>query len=273
MNINDTKSHYQPLLTLVLFLCTIFLSSDLTAKSSPDPETKLDLYLLIGQSNMAGRGEVAEQDQEVVPRVWTLDQEHQWVPAQDPIHFDKNGAGVGPGRTFGIKMAEQVPDVEIGLIPCAVGGTSLYKWRPGAEDSKTNSRPYDDMLKRLHIAMEHGTVKGILWHQGEADSYMGSKGKYGENLLALIERVRAECGSADVPFVIGQLGQFEGKKWSEGRTAVDADQRQLAQEQPLVGFVSSEGLEDKGDGTHFGAEAARTLGERFAEKMIELQKK
>jgi hypothetical protein len=61
-------------------------------------------------------------------------------------------------------------------VPCAVGGTSIRLWQPGAYDTKTDTRPYDDMLYRVTQAMLHGTLKGILWHQGESDSVMGTDG-------------------------------------------------------------------------------------------------
>ncbi|MDF7798594.1 sialate O-acetylesterase [Pontiellaceae bacterium B1224] len=250
---------------IALLLGCAFLSTDAAEK-------KMDLYLLIGQSNMAGRGIVEPDDQKELKRVFTLNKTNEWVAAVDPIHFDKKIAGVGPGRTFGIIMAEADSSAKIGLIPCAVGGTSIRKWKPEAEDSKTKTHPYDDMLARLKIAMQHGEVKGILWHQGEADGKMGEQGTYAAALTELIERVRAACGSQDIPFVIGQLGQFEGRPWSEGRAKVNAAQQQVANTVPYCGFVSSEGLTDKGDLTHFSATAARKLGTRYAQKMIELQK-
>lgn len=240
--------------------------SPLTAQSEP-----LDLYLLIGQSNMAGRGEVERQDVKKHARVWTLDKENYWVAAKDPIHFDKKQAGVGPGRTFGIKMAEHSRSAQIGLIPCAVGGTTIRKWKPDGADEKTHTHPYDDMLVRLRIAKQSGTVKGILWHQGESDGKMGERGTYEKALIELIDRVRSECGDPEIPVVIGQLGQFEGRAWSEGRVEVDAAHRAVAEKVPNVGFVTSEGLKDRGDLTHFDAPSARLLGERFATKMIEIQ--
>jgi hypothetical protein len=220
---------------------------------------------------MAGRGAVESQDRTKPARVFTLDQHNEWVPAVDPIHFDKSVAGVGPGRTFGIRMAEQNPSANIGLIPCAVGGTSIRKWAPGVEDPKTESCLYDDMLARLRIAMKSGEVKGILWHQGESDGKMGENGVYAEALTELIERVRKECGSSKIPFVIGQLGQFKERPWTEGRKKVDEAHQKVAQTVPHCGFASSSGLEDKGDLTHFSAAAARELGERFAAAMIQLQ--
>ena len=254
-----------------------FDSGTLTDKNTATPappvlaRKPLDLYLLIGQSNMAGRGDVEQQDRQPHPRVLTLNKENQWVPAVDPIHFDKAVAGVGPGRTFGLMMAEHNPAATIGLIPCAVGGTSIRKWQPGGWDEKTKTHPYDDMLKRLRIARKSGLLKGILWHQGESDGAMGTKGTYETALTTVIDRLRTECADPNVPFVIGQLGQFAERPWSEGRSKVDQAQKETAKHVSQTGFVSSEGLTDRGDRTHFDAKSARLLGKQFAQKMIELQ--
>jgi len=260
-------SHYFVAVCLGLLLQPLYAQQESASAQEP-----LDLYLLIGQSNMAGRGTVEPQDLEPHPRVLTLNKENQWVPAIDPIHFDKSIAGVGPGRTFGLMMAKRSPSARIGLIPCAVGGTSIRKWQPGGWDDKTKTHPYDDMLKRLRLARQSGVVKGILWHQGESDGKMGTNGTYASALTTLIERLRTGCEDPNVPFVIGQLGQFSKRPWSEGRTKVDQAHRQVAEQIKHVGFVSAKGLSDRGDLVHFDALSARLLGKRFAEKMIELQK-
>ena len=263
------------LILAVLFITAGFASCAANTKESPEslaPEKpSMDLYLLIGQSNMAGRGTVEKQDRMPHPRVLTFNKENKWVPAIDPIHFDKKIAGVGPGRTFGLTIAEHNPLATIGLIPCAVGGTSIRKWQPGGWDEKTKTHPYDDMLKRLRIARKSGTLKGIIWHQGEADAAMGTRGTYEKALTTLIERLRTECADPNLPFVIGQLGQFPGKPWSDGRIKVDQAQKDTAKHVPHTGFVSSEGLTDRGDRTHFDAKSARLLGKRFAQEMIKLQ--
>ena len=77
-----------------------------TRASSRAPEPRpFDVVLLVGQSNMAGRGVVGAEDRVPSPHVWMLDKAGAWVPAVDPVHYDKPIAGVGPGRTFGIELA------------------------------------------------------------------------------------------------------------------------------------------------------------------------
>ncbi|WP_372796140.1 sialate O-acetylesterase [Pontiella sp.] len=243
-------------------LCaTVLWASSAWAGNKP-----MDLYLLIGQSNMAGRGEVEKQDLKAHPQVFTLNKANEWVPAVDPIHFDKAIAGVGPGRAFGIAMAEQDPKVKIGLIPCAVGGTSITYWVPGAEHSKTKTHPYDDMLVRLKVAQQSGTLKGIIWHQGEADNKRRSK--YMERLTELIERLRTEAGDPELPFVAGLL-EMDDRDGKEPR-AINAVIAKLPDVVAHTAVASSEGLVTK-DGTHFESASAREMGRRFAEKMIELQ--
>jgi len=48
----------------------------------------LQLFLLIGQSNMAGRGKVEAQDEVTHPRIFILTKEREWVLAKNPLHFD-----------------------------------------------------------------------------------------------------------------------------------------------------------------------------------------
>lgn len=237
---------------------------------------RYDLYLLIGQSNMAGRGKVEAQDKIPSPRVYALDKDNNWIPAVDPIHFDKTIAGVGLGRSFGIAMADNDPYTIIGLIPCAVGGSPIDTWKPGVLDKNTQLYPWDDMVKRLKIALRHGELKGILWHQGESDSNLRSYKEYKSKLIDLINRVRAEAGDRKIPFVAGELGKFyikRNKKEFEEAPAKEIvkSTREAAREGVKVGFVFSNGLKHKGDETHFDATSYRELGVRYANEMIRLQ--
>lgn len=240
------------------------------AKTEPSetkipPKERFQLFLLVGQSNMAGRGKVEDQDTKPHPRVLMLNKENKWVPAVDPMHFDKPGiVGVGLGRTFGLEIAKANPDITVGLIPCAVGGSPISVWEPGKFYSATKSHPYDDALRRAQVALKDGTLKGILWHQGESDSNPKDAPQYAKRLLQLIERFRDDLHAPEVPFIAGQMGQFKESPWNEAKKHVDADHRQLPENVPQTAFVSSDGLTHKGDKVHFNAESYRELGKRYA---------
>ena len=226
---------------------------------------KFRLVLLTGQSNMAGRGEVAPADRKPHPRVLMLDRSGQWVPAVDPVHYDKPAAGVGPGRTFAIALAESDPDIVVGLIPTACGGAPISVWEPGAYWEQTASHPYDDMLSRARRALRDGELAAILFHQGEGDCYGNSPELYQKRLFTFIKRMRSDLNAVEVPVIIGQLSRFPGENWSAGKSRVDAAHRAAAAELPLVGFAESEGFTSNPDRIHFDAASQREFGRRYFE--------
>jgi hypothetical protein len=219
---------------------------------------------------MAGRGVVEDEDRVENPRVLMFDRREKWKPAVDPVHFDKSVAGVGPGRSFGIAVANADTTIRIGLVPTAVGGSPITSWEPHALDPATLTHPWDEAIARAKAAMTDGQLKAILWHQGESDSNAEAAPLYAQRLRALIQRFRSELGSPNLPFIIGQLGRFDGKAWDAPHITVDSVHRAIALEMPNVAFVSSEGLKDKGDNTHFTAAGARELGRRYAEAYLRL---
>ncbi|MBO9151194.1 sialate O-acetylesterase [Chitinophaga sp. GCM10012297] len=231
--------------------------------------TDYDLYLLIGQSNMAGRGEISGAYQAAAPRhVVMFTKALQWVQAKHPLHFDKpKVAGVGPGLSFGEAMAQKKKRKTIALIPCAVGGSSIESWTPGGFDKPTGTHPYDDMLTRLQEAMKSGTLRGVIWLQGEADTSPEKTKAYLAKLQALITRIRTVAGNPQLPFVAGELGAFR-ENYRQFNTELD----KLPQLVPFTAVATSEGLNHKGDNTHFDAASATEYGKRFAAKMKALQK-
>jgi hypothetical protein len=219
-------------------------------------DTKLDLFLLAGQSNMAGRGKVEAQDKKVDPHVWMFTKTNAWAPAIDPLHFDKKIAGVGPGRTFGIAVAEADPRVNVGLVPCAVGGTSIDQWKKGG-------KLYTEAIDRAKAAMAQGTFKAILWHQGESDANPNKAKLYAAKLTKLIADFRSDLGLPELPFIVGELGPFH-EKTSPGTDAFNAQLESFAKTEANCACVSSEGLTSIGDNTHFDAASQREFGRRYA---------
>ena len=244
-------------------------AGDDTPRELPDKQN-FHVFLLAGQSNMAGRGDLAEADPEINPRVLMLVKDGTWQPAMDPVHYDKKIAGVGLARSFAAELLKHDPDITIGLVPSAIGGSPIATWEPGAYHEKTDTHPYDDATARAKRAMQDGTLHGILWHQGEGDSGEQKSAVYKEKLLELVARFRADLDAPDVPFIIGQLGQFEGKPWSPGRQRVNQAHIEVAQEILNGGFVSSDGLTDKGDLTHFSTKSLIEFGRRYAEVYLQV---
>ncbi len=262
------------LLTLVAVACSSGRPNGASLGTAAPADTALHVFLLAGQSNMAGRGRVEAQDSVANPRVLRLDAQMKWVPAVDPLHWDKPAiVGVGPGRAFGLALAVRDPGTRIGLVPAAVGGSPISSWEPGARDQATNTHPYDDAMARLAVATKAGRLRAVLWHQGESDATPERSVVYAQKLRALIERFRAASGNPELPFVIGQLGQFPGRPWTADMRRIDSVHRALAASMPNVAFVPAEGLRDKGDALHFDAASARMFGERYAAAYLRMTRR
>lgn len=230
---------------------------------SADQLRNLELFLLIGQSNMAGRGQVEAQDREPIRGVYVLNREMKWAPAVDPLHFDKPDiAGTGLARTFARYLLRQNPKASIGLIPAAFGGTSLDQWAPGGE-------LYQNAVRRAREAAKSGRLRGILWHQGEADSGKEENAKsYRRRFAAMIRQLRQDLGAGDIPVVVGQIGEFYRAPFAR---TVQEEQALIPLMVPRSAFVSSAGLGHKGDGVHFDSAALRELGRRYAHAYLSLE--
>jgi hypothetical protein len=253
-------------------LLTVCLSAGLSlahAQQKPDPN--FELYILAGQSNMSGRGYMTDEyKNEGDSRVYMLNKENKWVLAKHPLHFDQSYAAVGPGLSFGIVMAKAAdnPNTRIGLIPCAVGGTPIEHWLPGAYDAATKTHPYDDAVIRIKIAMQYGVVKGIIWHQGEANKTPKQVPLYLAQLKELIERFRTLVNDPKLPFIAGELGRFRPEF-----SGINDELAKLQAMVPYTAVASAEGLSHRGDTVHFDSPSADEFGRRYAKKMLEVQKK
>ncbi|KFC58802.1 hypothetical protein FEM08_24000 [Flavobacterium gilvum] len=213
---------------------------------------------------MAGRGAIDAESKVIDPQIIMLDSQNHWVPATDPVHFDKpKDAGVGPAISFAKAIKGNNNKIKIALVPCAWGGSPIKVWEPGA--SYLNAHPYDDAIKRVKIAMQTGVLKGILWHQGESDNDSINSAVYLDKLVALVNRLRNDLNMPNLPFVAGEIGYFNKQNF------INKEVNRLPQQVNNTLVVSADGLQHKGDGLHFNSASARELGKRYAEAMLQLQ--
>lgn len=251
----------------IFTLCFLLMSVAVMAQQKPDPN--FELYILAGQSNMAGRGYITgDFKTETNDHVFMLTRDNDWVQAKHPVHFDKPTAGVGPGLAFGIAMSKENPKVKIGLIPTAVGGSPIEHWMPGAYDAATKTHPWDDAVERIKFAMQYGVIKGVIWHQGESNSNKPEQiAAYLDQLKELIGRFRQLVGNDKLPFVAGELGNYRANFIPFNEVIV-----KLPQMVPYTAVATTENLVHRGDTLHFDSPSAEELGRRYAAKMIQLQK-
>ncbi len=247
--------------TCLLLLTGLILSAADAVKLPP--REKFHLFLLAGQSNMAGRGEILPEDRKPDERILMLNAAGEWVPATDPVHFDKPGAGVGPARSFARALIAADPTITVGLIPAACGGSSIRQWEPGAYWRQTRSHPYDDAVQRARRAQQDGTLQAILWHQGESDANAGGLPEYEVRLTRMIAAFRRDLQMPDLPFIAGQLSQPANGKWSENRRKFDAVLRRALEASRPSALVPSDGLTLNRDRIHFDRNSQQEFGRRY----------
>ena len=223
-------------------------------------------FLLIGQSNAGGRGfpnevPVLDNDRLYVQR------NGKWRPMYTPVNPDRRTSGICLAESFAWLCARHY-NADIGIIPCADGGSTLDQWMPG-------EALFDHAVFQAKLAQRTSQIVGVLWHQGESDSKADLYPLYEEKCTQIFETIRKELDlGADVPFLMGELGSYLadwdgpeiGTYYSEVNKAIAA----MAERNDYIGLVSAEGLAGNPDNMHFSAAALREFGERYFRKFVSM---
>src|SRR5476651_440762 len=120
-------------------------------------------FLMLGQSNMAGRGYSKDVKQIYDEQIKML-VNGRWQTMVEPINFDRPTSGIGLAASFAGAWRLKNEHEQIGLIPCADGGASLDDWAVGGP-------LFENAVFQAKLALRTSTLGGILWHQGENDSF------------------------------------------------------------------------------------------------------
>ncbi len=307
------------------------------------PARNADVYLLVGQDNMAGNSgngtkdptldttnkriyqlNVTPNDPTIYPDAlayssldYTIVEPH-FYQAEDPLHDPQNdkGTNIGMGLSFA-KVMEPEASSAVVLVPAAWPSSSfcnnapmggpLAHWNAeiSGNTSLGNDLLYERALVRVNQAIKetYGVLRGIIWHQGESDSNERCAPLYQENLNKLMTALRtniivdargeaARGSDSDVPVVVGTMSrgkneQTDYSQFDEWKTMVDTAHKTIADWLPHSGVVNMDDVTpfngwrcetdvsdpdgSVSDCIHFGPEALREMGRRYAEvyKVIE----
>ena len=245
-----------------------------------------DLWILAGQSNMEGVGDLSEVETSH-PLVHSFQSRESWAPAEEPLHWlgesprpvhhvlwgqpvptevpprdPARAKGAGLGLSFAKARVEQ-RGVPVGLVPAAHGGTSMQQWDPASKGQGGHSL-YGATLERVKAV--GGKVAGILWYQGESDANPTDAALYEARMTTLVQSFRADLRQPDLPFYYVQLGGFvtdPDPGLVSGWNSVRESQRTWQSSLSNVGMVSAIdcGLDD---GIHIDTAGLKTLGKRLA---------
>ena len=227
------------------------------------------VFILAGQSNMAGRGFVEPQDTIPNERIFTINKKGVITLAKEPLHFYEPAlTGLDCGLSFARTLTQQIPDsISVLVLPTAVGGSSISQWL--GDSIYRNVQLLSNFKEKVAIGKKHGEIKGILWHQGESDANPENIALYHKRLSKLVNEFRQIVADEKLPILIGELGGYStNADWSKINTQIHL----YASTDAEVTVISTSDLKDKGDNVHFDSEGQRIIGKRFANEFIKIQK-
>ena len=226
-------------------------------------------FLMIGQSNMAGRGELGEVPAIENENCFML-RNGKWIPMSEPINPDRAvvdfiyHSGVGLAASFADSVSRD-EGCMVGLIPCADGGTVIEQWMPGEV-------LYDNAVMCAGFAMRSSQLGGIIWHHGESNC-SGDIADYEKRTIEVLSSIRKALGAEDLPLIMGEISENIDESWGcEGKMReMNRAIHRISEALGRSAVASSQGLALKPDGIHFTSAAARIMGCRYFEEYKKLR--
>nr|GMD31393.1 probable carbohydrate esterase At4g34215 [Ipomoea batatas] len=181
------------------------------------------------------------------PSILRFASNNSWVPAEEPLHADidvtkAKVCEVGPGIAFANHLLKRDPAVGvIGLVPCAIGGTTLNEWLPAAKAY------YNQMLVRTYGALRAsnngGQIRALLWYQA----------------------LRHDFGLPALPII-----QVALPSATYGSYVKDIRKFQLELKLPMLSTVDANGLQLQNDSVHLTSTAQVQLGIAMANAFLQI---
>ena len=270
---------------LGLILMVGFLFSNIKTFSQ-DPN--FYIYLCFGQSNMEGNARIEPQDTTVDNRFQVLEPldcpnlkrtKGNWYPAVPPLC--RCHTGLTPTDYFGRTMIANLPaNIRVGVVNVSVGGCkielfdkdnyqSYISTAPGwmiGMIKEYDGNPYGRLVEMAKLAQKDGVIKGILLHQGESnpnDSLWTKKVKLVYDNLMKDLNLKPE----QVPLLAGEMLNSDQGGACVGMNKFIATLPEMI---PNSFVIPSVGCTGRPDHLHFTADGYRTLGKRYASKMLSI---
>lgn len=210
----------------------------LAAKDPPKDQPPAHLFLLSGQSNMAG-----------------LDPEEAFVP--------------GVVEAFGEPGAI--------VIKAAYGAKSIQHWYKPNSNKTIDSRNwlYRELIGKAKFAISDRDIRSVTlcWMQGEADaSGESSASAYAENFEGLLRQLREDLGRDDINFVIGRLSDHSNSGKFPAWDQMRKTQEKLADNSPRGSWIDTDAWNGDDDNLHYpsGEHGKIALANAFAKEAIAL---
>ncbi|MFN3168748.1 MAG: sialate O-acetylesterase [Phycisphaeraceae bacterium] len=274
------------------------------AQAGPDGPAA-DVYLLAGQSNMAGVGQSGELspmwqapiDGALIYRGGAFEtleagDKGRFGPEIGFAHYLRHNQP-GKPNVYLVKFALGGQPLDAGWDGGAADGSSWVSAEPGpnrktfypgtsADDPNTGLH-YKKLLAHAQAAMRQlqadgytPVLRGIVWMQGEQDAKNEvSADRYDKSLALLKQRIEEDLGAKPVPFVFGQvlphepaMDRFTHRELIRQRMA-EADHRSgSARAIENVWMVSTDNMDLNKDTVHYSTKGLLELGQAFGVAML-----
>lgn len=213
---------------------------------------EVPLILLMGQSNMSGRGTPMPEWENNMAQIF----DGQWQIAKNPVARD-DGAAHGPAALFTDLYTRRFG--ALGLVPCSRGGSSMADWQPGG-------LLFEDCLDLARNA--GGNVVAVLYYQGEADAEnMDTASQWARGFSRMVAAIREEFGD-EIPVVFAQIS---APPTEEGANLIYWDIVREQQASIMLPRVSMIDTTDLSFGyIHFGNQQYDEIGRRFFEALLQI---
>jgi Domain of unknown function (DUF303). len=230
-----------------------------------------DVFIIAGQSNASGSGKGTVTDGPILG-VHTFANDERWKLAVHPVE-DATGSlhpatitgvfhGSSPWLCFG-RMILAKTGIPVGLVPTALGGSSIQDW---IIDKDESGHLFDNMMDMLQKA--GGKTAGILWYQGESDVVKGAVDCYYDSFANLVSLSRMRMHNDTLPFFIAQLNSISANCSDKDISRMRELQRKASHELDQVYMVVTLDL-PLSDEIHNSSLSNLIIGERFADSVLE----
>lgn len=263
---------------VLLVLSMLMQASGQTLTPPVDPSVlpsgveRVDIFLLLGQSNMRGRGAIPPEQTDH-PLILNMNlEDRQWYPARHPLHKSgvpdlidgSDNSGVGPGLDFARNLLGQNTDRMIALVPAARGGSWVNLWQPGRD-------LYEEAVSRALQALADfpegkAQIRGVLWLQGESDAQDNRYADYAVRLSNVIAGLRRDLDEPELPFIVCTIGTFIRPEQFNRVPEINELLLTLPDREPFTACVDARDVVGHiGDQLHFDTPSQEIIGRRYAQ--------
>jgi hypothetical protein len=221
---------------------------------------------------------------------WSYTPGNAWN-AMNPGHYDQVQNSYGPEFTACRDIAAALGQ-RIFMAKYALGGSGLdasfatisATWWPGAADPASPAEYtlslYHSMLcwttnalaaaRQVDPAVE---IAGFFWMQGEGDAYSTQTANlYRTNFTLLLQRMRSDLGRTNLPVVFGRISNSTHPLMTY-RSIVRAAQAAVDGADTNAVMVNTDDLPlNVSDNIHYTDTSLKTLGQRFAQEWLNLNR-